>query len=195
MRRPHVLLVLSGLLLFGCATAQQSILELDALRQVDVDFGGTREETLAGISIDRLRNPERLGLREAGILASAIGSGDMPMRLIVDLDARNAKSNHQTARILAIDWRLLLDEREAVNGTLGAQPAIAPGDSIRIPLGLEFDLLELVGDDLKKLLRVALGFAGYGEGHDINASLMMTPTVETALGPLRFPQEIRIRLN
>ena len=180
--------------LTGCATAQQSFRELSALQDVDVEVAGTRNEVLAGISVSRLQNPDRLRAQDALRLAAAIQQRNLPLQLTVDLDAKNSGA-HQTARILSIDWRLLLQEREAVAGRVGAQPAIAPGRSIQIPINLKLELMQFFGDDLEELVRVARRIAGDDGAADAEAFLMVTPTVETALGPLRSPRELRIALH
>lgn len=180
--------------LTGCATAEQSLRELAALQDVDVDVAGTRNELLAGISVSRLRNPDQLRAQDVLRLAAAIRQRNLPLQLTLDLDAENTGAS-RTARILSIDWRLLVQDREAVGGRIGAQPAIAPGRSIRIPIDLELELVQLFGDDLEELVRVARLLAGDDAAGDVDAFLMVTPTVETALGPLRSPRELRIPLR
>lgn len=50
----------------------------------------------------------------------------------------------------------------------------------------------------RHLVRAAAGptpsVVGYEET-EVEAFLMVTPTVETALGPVRYPGEMRVRLN
>jgi hypothetical protein len=185
---PRLPLLLLALLpaLSGCATLQQ----MAALRQVDFALDRVSGLSLAGVEISRIQRYEDLGLMDAARIAAAMTSGRLPLDLTLHVRADNPQGNGQ-ASMVALDWTLLLQEKETVSGGLTQAVLIPNGGTADIPLAISLDLLEFFEGSGRDLVNLALSLAG-GEAPPTTVSLRATPTIETPLGPIRYPQPIII---
>lgn len=171
--------------LTACATLQ----ELAALRDVDFSLEGTRDGSLAGISIESVRSYEDLGVMEVARLAEALSSGELPFETTLLVRAANPADNVQ-ARLVQLDWTLFLDDRETVSGVLDGEYVLPPGEPVSVPVGVSLDLLDFFDRQLEQAVQLALAAAGAGEPQRVR--LEATPTVQTRLGPIPYPEPIRI---
>ncbi|MGI9628322.1 MAG: hypothetical protein ACR2QM_15925 [Longimicrobiales bacterium] len=178
---------LALLLSTSCATLQQ----MAALRQVDFSLDGVSEVRLAGIDMSRVRSHSDLGLADAARLARAVSNRELPLSLRLDLVGENPADNGTTARLVQMDWTLLLEARETVSGVFEREVVLPPGDPQPIPLSVSLNLVEFFEGSAVDLFEMALSLAGQG-GEPKDVSLRATPTVNTALGPIRYPGPITI---
>lgn len=172
-------------LITGCATLSQVV----ALHQVRFDLDRVSGATLAGVRLDRARASD-LSATDLARLAAAVAARDVPLVMTVYVRGENPATNRVTARLVRFDWTLLLDDRETVSGTLDRGIRFPPGQPTDVPLAIELDLYDFVGgraEDLYTLARAAIG----GDGR-MRIALEATPTIETELGPIRYPAPIRI---
>jgi hypothetical protein len=182
-------IALSALLtLPGCAAIQ----ELAALRTLTFRFASVSNVRLAGIAIGPGSSYSSLGLADVTRLGSAVVSKQVPIELVAHLDATNPAENKVSARLVGLGWTLFVEERQALAGDLGAPVAIAPGATADVPLAVRFDLLQFAGGGARDLFDLALGIAGQGQVAK-ELRLEMLPTVETSLGPIRFPAPVVVR--
>ncbi|HSW29334.1 MAG TPA: hypothetical protein VLH75_07550 [Longimicrobiales bacterium] len=184
-RFPFLLLALLPAL-SGCATLQH----MAALRQVDFSLDRVSGISLAGVEISRVQRYEDLGLMDAARIAAAMTSGRLPLDLTLHVQADNPQGNGQ-ASMVALDWTLLLQEKETVSGGLTQAVLIPNGGTADIPLAVSLDLLDFFQGSGRDLVNLALSLAG-GEAPPTTVSLRATPTIETPLGPIRYPQPITI---
>ncbi len=186
--RPRASLLLLALLpvLSGCATLQQ----MAALRQVDFSLDRISGLSLAGVDLSRIQRYEDLGLMDAARIAAAFTTGDLPLGLTLHVRADNPEGNGQ-ARMTALDWTLLLQDKETVSGGIPQAVLIPAAGTADIPLTVSLDLLEFFQGSGRDLVNLALSLAG-GEVPPTTVSLRATPTIETPLGPIRYPQPITI---
>lgn len=173
------------LLASGCATLHQ----LAALRKVDFSLDGVSGGTLAGVPIASAASYEDLGAADVARLAAALAQGRLPLEATVLVRASNPADNVQ-ARLLRLDWTLVLDDRETVSGTVDREYVLPPGKPVTVPVSVNVDLLDFFDRQLRPLVGLALAAAGPGDPHRVR--LEATPTVQTALGPIRYPEPIRI---
>lgn len=170
----------------GCATLQQ----VAALRDVRFALDRVGGARLAGVDLSRLRSWDDLGPLDATHLLSAAAEGRLPLELTLWVRAENPAAN-PTARLLAFDWRLLLDERETLTGSVDRELVLDPGRPVEIPLPVELDLLRFFDEDVRDLFDLALAVAGRtGPPHRLE--LRARPTVSTPYGALRYPEEITV---
>jgi hypothetical protein len=172
--------------LSGCATLR----EIAALRQVEFSLDRVSSLTLAGVDLDRVRRYEDLGLVEAARIASALASRELPLAFTLHVRADNPDGNAR-ARLMALDWTLFLQDRETVSGGLPGSVVIPTGGTADVPLAIRLDLLEFFEGSGRDLVNLALTLAGE-EAPPTSVRLRAVPTVETALGPIRYPQPITI---
>jgi len=187
--RRIVIALLSMVLLgaAGCATLQQ----IAALRDVDFSVDRLTDVRLAGIDLARTRSYSDLGLVDAGRLALAVSQGTLPMEFQLHLTAENPADNSVDARLVRMDWTLLLQDRETLSGVFANEMLLARGQPTDVPITISLDLLDFFQGSARDLMNLALSLSGQG-GAPTEVTLRATPTIETALGPIRYPRPITI---
>jgi hypothetical protein len=180
------LTVTVGFGLVGCKTLR----EVSNLRDVRFRIDRVTNAELAGISLAQIDSYEDLGGMDVARLGSALADGRLPFSFTVQVQAENPESNDLDARLTEMDWTLLLEEREAVAGTFDREVVLPPGQPTDVPVDVQLDLRELFDDNLQQL--VALATAVAGEGPPTNVKLKVQPTIQTRLGPMRYPNPITV---
>ena len=186
--RGFVLPVAFLVLLVGCATLQQ----IAALRTVTFAFSGVSDVRLAGIRISEGMSFSSLTATDAARLGAAVVSNQVPIELVAHLAATNPPENTVSARMVDLDWKLFIEDRHMFDGGLAGPVSIDPGHTADVPLDVRFDLVQLGSGGARDLFNLALAIAGYGsQQKDLRLELM--PTIETSIGPIRYPSPIVVR--
>lgn len=172
----------------GCATVQ----EIAALRQVRFAFDRISDVRLAGVSAEGRRSYSDLRGDEVARIATAIATREVPIDLVVHLRAENPTTNGTTARLHRLDWTMFLDDRELLEGVLNDAYSFEPGSEVDVPLRVRFDALKLYEGGAADLFDLALALAGApGRRKEVRLDLM--PTIDTSIGPIRYPTPITVR--
>jgi len=185
-----MLLLMPAAMPGGCA----SVKELAALRQVDFRYDRIADPEIAGLPLSSLAAYDQLSIVDVGRLALAIAAKDVPLDLTVHVEGRNPETNKATARLVALDWAYLVDDLEIVSGGLTEETIFPPGVPRDLPLRVRFNLVDAFGTDGKVLFDTALVLAGQRTSSR-KATLRLVPTIETALGPIRYPAPITLDLG
>jgi hypothetical protein len=190
-KRPLIVIALTllGLLALGGCTALQ---ELAALRTVTFEFARVSDVRLVGIPIGPGASFSKLGVADAARLGAAIVTKQAPIELIAHVSATNPSENKVAARLVELGWTLFVEDRQTLAGQLGNPVSIAPGSTADVPLAMRFDLLQLGGGGARDLFDLALAIAGQGTVQK-ELRLELLPTIETSLGPIRFPAPVVVR--
>jgi hypothetical protein len=170
----------------GCATLQGVL----ALRQVDFALDRVAAVRLAGVDLARIQRYEELSLLDAARVAQALSQGTLPLSMLLYVRADNPEGNPE-ARLLELDWILFLQDRETVGGGLPGAVTIPVAGSVLVPLEVRVDLLEFFQGSAQDLVNLALSLAGQ-DAPPTEIRLEATPTIETPLGPIRYPRPITI---
>ena len=190
MRRFQALLpVLTGLLLLapGCTTLQQ----LAALQQVDFDLSSVSNGLVAGVNIDRIASGGQLGLSDAARIGAAAAAGEVPLSFVLNVGAENPSENATAAQLVSLDWTLFLEDTETISGVYNDDRLIPPGQSVNLPIAMELDLVRFFGRNASDLVDLVTNLAGAG-GQPQMIRLEAQPTVQTSLGPIRYPGTLSI---
>lgn len=180
---------LAGILVItaGCATLQQ----IAALRRVDFDIDRVAGGRLAGVDVSRVRSYDDLTAAQIALIGIAIARKDLPLSFDLHVSALNPVDNQVTARLVAMDWSLFIDDQETISGSLTDAISLPPGQAVDIPIAMSLNLLDFFGSQSRQLIDLALAAAGAG-GTPTRISLRASPTVDTPVGPIRYPQPITI---
>ncbi|HEX7069937.1 MAG TPA: LEA type 2 family protein [Rhodothermales bacterium] len=171
----------------GCQTLRQ----VAALRMVDFALDNVADVRLAGVQLDRIRSYEDLRPTDLARLAASLAQRRLPLAFDLHVAAENPADNPVEARLLSMDWTLFLEDRETISGVLDQEFLIPPGSVTDIPLRIQLDLVDFFGDNMRDLVNLALSLSGEG-GEPTNVRLEALPTINTAIGPIRYPQPITI---
>lgn len=177
----------SVLALSGCATLQQ----IAALRDVDFSVDRLSGVRLAGVDLARVRSYSQLSVTEAARLASGVSQSTLPLDFTVHLTALNPEDNSVDARLVRMDWTLLLQDRETLSGTFADETILPRGRPTDVPIDVSVDLLDFFQGSAQDLFDLALSIAD-PNAPPTEVALRATPTVDTALGPIRYPRPITI---
>lgn len=175
------------LFLPGC----QTLREVASLRKVDFDLDRVSNVRLAGIDVSRIRSYEDLGMMDVARLTAAVATKKLPLDLVVHVRAENPPENRVQARLVRLDWTLFLDDHETVSGIFDEPVAFEPGEARDLPVTVSLDLVQFFDKSARDLVELALALSGQG-GAPKRISLKATPTIDTALGPIRYPNPITI---
>lgn len=190
LRRPLSRFALSALLLLGvssCATLKQ----FAALSSVEFSLDRVSDLRLAGIDLGRIDSFDDLGFSDAAQLAVAVSREELPMDFRLHLLAENPSDNTTDARLVRMDWTLLLQDRETLSGVFDGDVLLPPGEPTDVPITISLNLVDFFEGSAQDLLELALSLAGQG-GEPKNLALRATPVIDTPLGPMRYPQPITI---
>jgi len=182
--------ILALAVMLGCAAARQ----LAALRQVEFHLNGVSGARLAGVTLDNIRSYSDLRPADVARLGLAIAAHDVPLELTLQIEGRNPETNTVTARLIAMDWTCLVDDHEVVSGQLREPYTFEPGKARDIAVPVSLDLMQVFGDRRQDLIDVALSLAGRNAGAH-QAILRLTPSVDTALGTIRYPVPVTLTIS
>ena len=185
MRRCIVFVLVA--LISGCATLQQ----FAALGNVDFSLDRVSGLRLAGIDLSRIDSFDDIGLSEVAALTLGVAQNRLPMDLQLHVLAENPADNSVDARLMRLDWTLLLQNRETLSGVLEEEVLLPPGQPQDVPVTISLNLMEFFEGSAQDLLELALSLAGQG-GEPKEIALRATPIVDTPIGPIRYPQPITI---
>ena len=179
------------MLLVGTLSGCQTLRQVAGLRNVDFALSSVNQLELAGVPLQRVQSYEDLRATDVARLAAAIAQNRLPVAFDLNVAAENPQDNPTDARMLELDWTLFIQDRETISGVLDREFVLPRGEVTTIPLQIRLDLVEFFGQDLQNLVELALSLSGQG-GAPTNVRLEAMPTIQTPVGPLRYPQPITI---
>lgn len=177
-----------GLLcLSGCATLGQ----IGALQRVDFSLQGVSDVRLAGIDLSRVRSFSDLSFSDAAALATSVRERDLPLSLDLRVLADNPADNYADARLVQMEWTFFIEDRETVSGIVAEEHVLPRGEPTLVPVGVSLNLVDFYEGNAQDLFELARSLAGVG-GEPKEVTLEALPTVQTALGPIRYPEPLRL---
>jgi hypothetical protein len=192
------LIVLSVLLLQGCATLGEIARSLTNLKRLQFRLQGISDFSLAGVRIGEKSRLKDFTVADGIQLLAAFRGKRLPARFLLNVEARNpndgSNGTTRTVSTLArLDWRLLIDDQPTVGGGID-RPLEIPGtgQTTVLPLRLELDLYEFFGrGGYEDLLNLALALGGR-RGDISRVALDALPSVSTPIGDITWPERITI---
>ncbi|MFT4604966.1 MAG: hypothetical protein ACI9W4_001705 [Rhodothermales bacterium] len=190
MKRSTLVLSAALIVLMG-ASGCQTLQQISALKSVDFAIDRVNQVNLAGVNLDNIRTYGDLNIMDATRLIAAVSRGELPLSLTVNLAATNPADNPVTARMVGMDWKLLLDENETISGNFNDPRDLPPGVRVGIPIQVELNLVQFFERSAQDLFELVTAISG-DRGAPKRISLRARPTISTPIGPIRYPNEITI---
>jgi hypothetical protein len=166
--------------------------EIANLRLIDFSIASVTNARLAGVNVERIQSYENLSVSDMALLGMAVARGRLPVEFVVNIQADNPEENGVQARLVQMDWTLLLEDRPTISGLLEEEYVIPPGAPTIIPLRIQLDLLEFFDRNLPDLVELVLAISGQDGGAPKRIRFEATPSVQTPLGRIRYPHPITI---
>lgn len=173
---------------FGACATLQSIV---ALRSVDFALDHVSDARLAGVDLARIRAYEDLSASELARVGTALARGDVPFDFQLHVRALNPADNTVEARLLQMDWTLLLEDRETVSGSVLREIVMQPGVPADIPIDISLDVADFFQKNARDMIELVLAASGAG-GRPTRIALRAQPTIDTPLGPMTYPRPVTI---
>ncbi len=175
------------ILLSGCVSLQ----EIAALREVHFHIDHVGNAALAGFDLTEVTSVHDIDPRSLLRLTSAVRNKELPMSFRLHLGAENPADNDVDARLIGLEWTLFIEDRQTVSGSLNEEIVMPPGQSVDIPIAVEIELFRFFDKNMADMFDLARNIAGFG-GQPKELRLEATPTVNTPVGPIKYPGSIQI---
>lgn len=190
IRKPARRAIVSCAALFavaGCATARQYL----ALQQVEFRVDRAADVRLANVALDHVRSFDDLSLQDGARLGAALVSQRLPLVFDLHIIGENPATNRVTARLMRMEWTLLLNGTETVSGSLDTVYTFVPGTPTDVVVPIRLDVLRFFRVNGRDAFELAKGLAGAG-GRPTEIAVRAVPTVETPIGAITYPGAITI---
>ncbi len=194
MKRIYLYLLILTFTLSGCSV-YQSIVNLSRLQ---FKLGEVNGFTLNGVSLSGKSKLSDFSALEILQISQAVTGGRLPVSFVLNVQAKNPNDGtggypNTNATITNFPWRLLINDKETISGGLRNQVTIpGTGEVSVIPLQINLDLIKFFKNKgYEDLINLALAIGG-NKGSSSGLTVYAQPTVSTSLGPIRYPDELRI---
>lgn len=181
---PRLLSVVTGFLLVmglsQCGISEQ-VQQAKAFKDADIRLASIDQATVAGVDVAKIRQPSDLSTLDRARIAAAYASGNLPLRMRVNLEIRNP--NDETAALNELDYIALIDGKQVATGRTTERIEVAPNGGVAIaPLTLESNLREALGEQSgESVANFALGLADRAR-EPVRLTLRIKPTFITGSG-------------
>ncbi len=176
--------------LYSCDVVKQ-VSQMSNLAKCEFRLASVQQLNLAGVNVQNIKNISDINMFDAGKLAVAAASPQLPLSFTLNIEAKNP--NTATAGITRIEWILLIDNLEMTRGILDKQVTIpANNGSAIIPMQMQIDLKKaLSGKSADAILNFGLNLAGTGS-KPTRFTLQMKPTITVSGFPISYPGYINV---
>ena len=160
---------------------QEQVQQAKAFKNVDVRLASVDQATVGGVNVLNLRQAGDLRTAERAMLLAAYTSGNVPLRMRVNLEFRNP--NDETAALNEFDYIALIDDKEVAKGRSSQRIEVpANGGVTMAPFEVNSNLREVLGDQTgESLANFALGL-GDRDRDPLRFTLKIKPTFITKSG-------------
>lgn len=178
-----LLLVTSLVCLLGinsCGISEQ-VQQAKAFKDAEIRLASVEQATVAGIDVLKVRKVSDLSMLNQARLAAAYASGNLPLRMLVNLEIRNP--NDEMAALNGLDYIALLDGKQIATGRTTQRIEVAPNGGVALaPVTLESNLRDALGEQSgESLANFAFGLSDRGED-PMRLTLRLKPTFITSGG-------------
>lgn len=165
--------------------------ELQSFAKCDFRLANLENTTLAGINVQNVRSVSDLNLSQAARITQAYASGSLPLNLVVNMEVKNP--NATTAAMNSVEWIMLIDGKEIVDGAVNERIQIAQDGGItNLPIRISTDLRKVLsGMPADQAINMGLGLSGNG-GKPTRVTLKIKPSIMVGETVLRYPGYINV---
>ncbi len=165
--------------------------EITSLRKVEFGIEEISNTRLADIDVGTIESIQDLRADHLARIMAAFSEDELPLRFDLRLTAANPKENPVDARLVTMDWKLFLNDRETISGTFDDSTVIPPGENRQITVPVELDLLRFYRENARDLIDLAIAVSGRGD-KSVTVTLQATPIIQTRIGDIRYSGPITI---
>ncbi|OUJ74122.1 hypothetical protein [Hymenobacter crusticola] len=165
----------------SCCGIGEQVQQAKAFKDADFRLASIEQATVSGVDVLHIRKPSDLSILDQARLATSYASGNLPLRMRVNLEVRNP--NTETAALNELDYIALIDGKQVATGHTTERIEVAPnGGLATVPVTLESNLRETLGKQSgESLTNFVLGLADRDQ-QAMRLTLRLRPTFVTAGG-------------
>jgi LEA14-like dessication related protein len=193
-----LIVFISAIFFVSCQVLKDISATVNNLQRVEFKLGDVSNFNVAGLPLSNKSKISDFGLRDAAKLTSAFAKKQLPASFTLGLNAKNPNDGSNTsvktkATISNIDWVLYIDEVKTINGIINDNIVVPEsGQTTTIPLNMNLDLYDFFGNKgYDRLINLALAIGGVN-GSSSKIKLDISPTISTAIGPIKYPGRITV---
>ncbi len=153
------------------------------------------QATLAGVNVQQIRSVSDLNLLQAGKITAAYAGGSLPLNMIINMDVRNP--NPSNAALNNMEWILVIDGKEIVNGVVNERVSIAPNGGVStLPIRISADLRKIMAKNTpEENINLGMGLVGAGNQPSPKMTLKVKPSIMIGSATIRYPGYINVNTN
>lgn len=178
------------LLLFFLSNCRQ-LRELQSFANCDFRLRNVEKTTLAGMNVQNVRSISDLSFAQAAKITTAYANGSLPLDLVVNVEVKNPNAN--PASMNSMEWIMLIDDKEIVDGVVNERIAIDPNGGIStLPIRINTDLRKVLsGMSPEQAVNMGLGLSGQN-GKPTRITLKVKPSIMVGQTVLKYPGYINV---
>jgi len=179
------------LLSFASCGVVKQIQQATNFGKCEFKLNDIRDVRLAGVLVQDKNAVTDLNIGDGIRLTAALASGGaLPLTFNLNVEAHNP--NNQTAGLNKLEWILLIDDIEMINGVNEMPLTIPAQSSVVIPLSMNIDLRKaMTGKSGQALMNFAFNLSG-ANGKPTRIKLKAKPTIMFGNLQVAYPGYITI---
>ncbi len=194
MKKLYIYAFILAFTIGGCSV-YKSLVNLSRLQ---FKLGNVNGFALNGVNLSNKSKLSDFSSIEMLRISQAVASGSLPVSFVLNVEAKNPNDGsggypNTNATITNFPWRLMINDKETISGGLKNNVTIpGTGEISTIPIEMSLDLVKFFQNKgYEDLINLALAIGG-NQGSSSKLTLYARPTVSTSIGPIQYPEELRI---
>jgi len=180
------------LIMFYTLSCKQ-LQEMAAFSKCEFRLNTIENIHLAGVDVQKVQSINDLSILDAGKLMAAVTQNNFPLKFNLNVDVKNP--NTTKASLNRLDWILLIDEIEMLNGTSQKKIEVAPNSIANYPMSFDMNLRDILTQKTgNSLINFALNLADMGN-KPTRLTLKAKPYVNIGQFQVPYPNYINIKTN
>jgi len=142
---------------------------------------------LAGVDVQNVKSISDINMINMTQLSAAYAKGALPLDFTLNVEVKNP--NPKPAGMTMLDWILLIDNKEMLNGVLKQRVDIAPnGGTAVLPVKMSMDLRKVIqSGQLQEVINIAFNLAGASNKPSQKVRLKVKPTINVGGIAIKYP--------
>jgi len=189
MKKTIFYLTILLVLLSSCGLRKQ-ISEMQNFAKCEFRLKTIEDINVANVNVQKVKSISDLNFMDAALITASLAKGTLPLSLTLNVEAKNP--NTSQAAMNKMEWILLIDKTEIVEGVLNERIVIPPsGGSSIIPLHIKTDLSAVLKKSGSELLGYGFGLTG-SDNTSTRITLKVKPTIMIGKVPITYPGYISV---
>lgn len=175
---------------FNSCSVVKQIQQVTSFAACDFKLIDVQDIRIAGVLVQNKKGSSDLNFGDAARLGIALTGSTLPLTFNLNLEAHNP--NAQVAGLNRLEWILIIDDIEMLNGVNENPITIPSNGSTIIPISMNIDLRKaLSGKSGQAMLNFGFNLAG-ANGEPTRIKLKAKPTILVGKFPIAYPGYITI---